>query len=147
MLRRSLDTYKKKIDANHHILFSYNIAIPRLEFLVDENLLEFFDDASHLIDFIVLELNLKVNDNLFVGFNQSFYYYFDSLLYIVKSNYCGKEVGLLKVFAQFDPRKASYKTIETLAEKHNLQDYSLDGYLEFATMAKVYYELLDLRYI
>jgi hypothetical protein len=120
VLRKSLDTYKKKIDANHNILFSYNIAIEYLDFLVDENLLKFFDEAGHLLRFMTFELYIKVENKFFVGLIQSSLHGFDSFA-VTKNNYYEGEEGLLKLFAFFDPEKTSYKKIKKC--KNILHDY------------------------
>jgi hypothetical protein len=145
VLRKSLDTYKKKIDTNHHILFSYNIAIDYLDFIVDENLLKFFDDVEDLIRFITFELYLKVGDKFFIGLNQSSLRNFDSFS-VTKTSYYEGEIGLLKVFAFFDFEKVSQEEIENFAEKYNLRD-CLDGDFGFNTDIKVSYKILDLHYI
>ncbi len=149
MLRKSLDVYKKKIDENHHILFSYNIAVNRLDFLVDRNILEFFDEINELIRSISLEINLKVNDEFFVGFSQSFYQKFDSILYIKKYNYNRDECDLLRVFTELlDLEKTSYKEIEDIANKHSFKAYILNEDVGILiTYIKTEYSILDLRYI
>jgi hypothetical protein len=146
VLRKALDTYKKKIDENHHILFSYNIAIDRLEFLVDENLLKFFDETNELVNFIILQLRLAIDDVYSIGLNQSFFHGFESLLSVIRANYYSKE-EFLKVFAQFDSTKTSYEEIENFAKKHGLEDYELSKELGFTKNIEVDYEILDLRYI
>jgi hypothetical protein len=146
MLRKSLDAYKKKIDANHNILFSYNISIKRLEFLVDENLLKFFDETSDLVYFIILQLNLRIDDIYSIRFNQSFFHSFESLLSIIRANDFPKK-EFLKVFAQFDYTKTSYKKIANFAKKHGLKDYELSKELGFIKNIEVDYEILDFRYI
>ncbi len=145
MLRKALDTYKKKIDANHNILFSYNIIIDRLNFIVDENLLKFFDDVDSLIRFITLELYLKVEEKFFIGLNQSYLHNFDSFS-VTKTNYYEGKTGVLKVFAFFDFEKVSQREIENFAKKYNLEN-CLDGDFGFTTNIKVDYSILDLRYI
>jgi hypothetical protein len=145
VLRKSLDTYKKKIDENHRILFSYNIIIGCLDFIVDENLLKFFDDVDDFIRFITFELYLKVGDKFFISLNQSSLRNFDSFS-VTKANYYEREVGVLKVFAFFDFEKVSQEEIENFAEKYNLRD-CLDGDFGFNTDIKVSYKILDLSYI
>jgi hypothetical protein len=120
MLRKSLDTYKKKIDANHHILFSYNIIIDCFDFIVDENLLKFFDDVDDLIRFITFELYLKVGDKFFISLNQSSLRNFDSFS-VTKTNYYKGKVGVLKVFAFFDFEKLSQEELENFAENTILE--------------------------
>jgi hypothetical protein len=147
MLRKSLDTYKKKIDANHDILFSYKIAIDRLEFLFEENLLRFFDETGDVVRSIAFDLHLKIDDTFFVGFNQSFFRTFDSILYITKTSYCDKEIGFLKVFAQFDTEKTSFERIKNLAKEYNLNDYELYEDLFFITKIPVDYAIFSLEYV
>jgi len=147
VLRKSLATYKKKIDANHHILFSYDIAIEHLEFLVDENVLEFFEDAIDLIKFIILQFHLKIDNRFSIGFNQSFFHDFDSPLSIIKTNYQRKEHGLLKVFTQFDSEKTSFNEIEVFSKKHNLNNYTLGKDLVFITDIQIDCEILDFSYV
>jgi hypothetical protein len=145
VLRKSLDTYKKKIDENHNILFSYNIAIEYLDFLVDENLLKFFDEAGHLLRFMTFELYIKVENKFFVGLIQSSLHGFDSFA-VTKNNYYEGEKGVLKLFAFFDPEKTSYKKIKELAKKYGLEDF-VDKEFGFTTNIQVYYKILDLNYI
>jgi len=145
VLRKSLDTYKKKIDANHNILFSYNIIIDRLNFIVDENLLKFFDDTDGLIRFITFELYLKVGEKFFIGLNQSSLHSFDSFS-VTKTSYYEGKVGVIKVFAFFNFEKLSQEEIENFEKKYNIEN-CLDGDFGFNTDIKVSYKILDLSYV
>ena len=131
-------------------MFSYNIAIERLDFLVDENILEFFDEMGELIRYVNLVTQLKVDKEFFIALDQSFFRKFDSLLYIKKSNYCEGKVGSLKVYANFfgSEEASYYRKIEDIAKRHDFKSYVVDKHFgSLITHVKVDCSILDLRYI